>query len=102
MGQIIMTGKKIKENDLESGETPFDYITKKLGTTIIDNNGKKHEYRPVEYIVNFIDILKGDHKNNKEEFRKTVNNEEIFIEKLDNALKDSLDGYFDKPDEYEP
>lgn len=93
---------KIKTTEKGDYGTPFDYIIEKLGITIIDSNGRKKQYPPVMYIVNFIEILKNDYKKNKEEFRETVNNEEIFIEKLGNKLKDSLDKYFDKPDEYIP
>ena len=66
--------------------SPFSYITKKL------NESKKNP----SYIVRFIDNLADNYKTDREEIKRIISNEDLFIERIENFLKIAVDGFFDE------
>jgi hypothetical protein len=69
---------------LSTKKSPFQYIIEKM---------KFHKSPP--YILRFIEYLESEYKINKEYVKGVINTEYIFIEKIGEHLKKSIDNFFD-------
>ena len=80
--------KNWNDIDHKNYSSPFKYFICELKSNDNQWNETPH------YIIKFIEYIESLYKNKKDESIKIINNEDIFLEKIETYLKDSINDFF--------